>query len=86
MVAGLERESAGAIRDVVRARGRLFAVGERGLLVLGEGALRVVDSVDVAARRRIDTFGRHLVSVGDGRVQVVDTTPFAASRTASRAP
>ncbi|MDJ0851490.1 MAG: hypothetical protein QNK04_24200 [Myxococcota bacterium] len=81
----IEAARVGPLRDAAVAGGRIFLLGERGLQVSDPRAVRVVQSVDVAARTGFDRMGRHLVMVGDDVLQVVDTTPFVASRAASAA-
>jgi hypothetical protein len=75
---------AGRVRDAAVVGNRIFLLGPRGLQVADGSGERIVDSVDVAARDRIDVAGRHLVLVGQKSLQVVDATPFVASVPASR--
>ena len=74
------------VHDAAIAGGRFFLLGERGLQLLDPGARAVVDSVDVAARQRLDVTGRHLVAVGSNLLQVIDTTGFALVSAAAPAP
>ncbi|MFQ5418255.1 MAG: hypothetical protein ACE5FL_14615 [Myxococcota bacterium] len=79
IVARVTAAEAGEIRDAMMARGRLFLLGSRGLLVMDRRGQRVEDTLDVAARGRFDAAGRHLMLIGDRELQVVDTTPFMAT-------
>jgi hypothetical protein len=74
----------GRIRDAAVISGRLFLLGPRGLQVADASGERIVDSVDVEARERIDVSGRHLVMIGERSLQVVDATPFVVAPPASR--
>ena len=62
---------------------QLFLIGPRGLQVTDPSGQRVVDSVDVDARKRIEAAGRHLVIIGEKSLQVVDATPFVTPSPAS---
>lgn len=66
----------GAVSDAVVAGGRVFLVGERGLLVLDPRDGRIVDSVDVEARGSLGIAGGHLVSVGGAQLEIVDAAPW----------
>ena len=66
----------GKILDASTIGDRLFLIGPRGLQVADPRGERIVDSVDVEARRRVEAAGRHLVIVGEKSLQVVDATPF----------
>jgi hypothetical protein len=73
----------GRILDASIIGDRVFVIGPRGLQVMDPSGQRVVDSVDVDARRRIESEGRHLVILGEKTLQVVDATPFVATTPAS---
>jgi hypothetical protein len=84
-LARVDASETGAVEDGLVVGGRVFLLGERGLQLADAQGVRVVDSVDVAARARMDVSGRHLLMVGDHWLQVVDTTPLVAG-TAVAAP
>jgi len=71
--------AAGEIRDAVVLNGRLYVLGDRGLQVLDRSASRLLQSVAVAPRERMDAAGRHVAMIGDGELQVVDTTAFESA-------
>jgi hypothetical protein len=73
----------GRVRDAAVVGGRLFLLGPRGLQVADRSGEKIVDSVDVQARTRVDVSGRHLVMIGERSLQVVDATPFLDSAPAS---
>jgi hypothetical protein len=73
----------GRVRDAAVDGGRLFLLGPRGLQVAARSGEKIVDSVDVPARTRVDVSGRHLVMIGERSLQVVDATPFLDSAPAS---
>jgi hypothetical protein len=75
----------GRVRDAAVIGDRLFLLGSRGLQVVDSEGERIIDSVDVLARTRLDVSGRHLVMIGEKSLQVVDATPFIASTAASSA-
>lgn len=75
----------GRVRDAAVVGGRLFLLGRRGLQVADRSGERIVDSIDVEARQRLDASGRHLVMIGERTLQVVDTTPYGVSSAASPA-
>ncbi len=66
----------GRVRDAAVVGERLFLLGPRGLQVTDPNGERIVDSVDVIPRERIDVEGRHLVMIGERSLQVVDASPF----------
>jgi hypothetical protein len=86
LLSRISAKDAGRIHDASMIGDQLFLIGSRGLQVADPSGQRVVDSVDVDARRRIESAGRHLVVIGDKSLQVVDATPFVASSPASAAP
>ena len=73
----------GRILDAAVIEDRVFLIGPRGLQVVDPSGERIIDSVDVLARERIDVAGRHLVMIGEKSLQVVDATPFMTSAPAS---
>jgi hypothetical protein len=75
-LARASRRAIGRVEDAAMQGGRLFLIGERGLLVLDPRSGRVLESVDVAARQGLAAWGRHLVAVGSGSLEVVDATPW----------
>jgi len=82
----VDASEVGEVRDAILVGGRLFLLGARGLQIADPSGAHIVDSADVAARRRLGASGRHLVAVGETHLQVVDSTPFlAAQGAASRA-
>jgi hypothetical protein len=68
----------GRILDVSLIGDQLFLIGPRGLQVMDRTGQRIVDAVDVDARKRVEAAGRHLVMIGEKSLQVVDATPFVA--------
>lgn len=74
----------GRVLDAAVIRNRLFLLGQRGLQVADVSGERIIDSVDVVPRKRVDVAGRHLVMIGASSLQVVDATPFVTSAAASR--
>jgi hypothetical protein len=76
-------KEAGRILDASLIGDQLFLIGPRGLQVMDPTGQRIVDSVDVDARKRIEAAGRHLVMIGEKSLQVVDATPFVATVPAS---
>jgi hypothetical protein len=79
----IEMGESGTIVDAAQLGGRLFLLGERGLLVSDRRGERLLDSVDVRARERMHASGRHLVLVGEKSLQIVDATPFLREAPAS---
>lgn len=72
----LHKRQTGLIYDASEVGGRIFLLGERGLLVLDDKGRAVSEGVDVKARARVTAMGRHIVSIGEEQLQVVDATPF----------
>jgi hypothetical protein len=83
LISRITGKEAGRILDASMIGDRLFLIGPRGLQVLDVAGERIVDSVDVDARRRVEAEGRHLVVIGEKLLQVVDATPFIASSPAA---
>jgi hypothetical protein len=75
--------SIGAVSDALVLGGSVFALGERGLLVLEPHSGRIRDSVDVDARFKLDAAGGSLVAIGGERLDVVDATPWTATAAAA---
>jgi hypothetical protein len=75
-ISRINGKDTGKILDASTVRDRLFLIGPRGLQLADPRGERIVDSVDVEARRRVEAAGRHLVIVGEKSLQVVDATPF----------
>jgi hypothetical protein len=73
----------GDVSDAVVLGGLVFALGERGLLVLDPRSGRIMDSVDVDGRVSIGAAGGQLVTIGGDRLDVVDATPWTSSRGAA---
>ncbi|MCH2187438.1 hypothetical protein MK280_16410, partial [Myxococcota bacterium] len=71
----LERET-GPVWDAVLSQGRIFLLGERGLLLMGPEGTDVLQSVDIANKFRAAALGRHVVAVGAERLQAVDAAPL----------
>jgi hypothetical protein len=86
LLSRISAKDAGRIHDASMIGDQLFLIGSRGLQVADPSGQRVVDSVDVDARRRIEAAGRHLVMLGEKSLQVVDATPFVAPSPASSEP
>jgi hypothetical protein len=78
VVSRIDKSEVGDIHDASVLGGRLFLIGSRGLQISDASGERIVDSVDVVPRHRLDTSGRHVVLIGDRHLQVVDTTAFTA--------
>ncbi len=83
LISRINGKDAGRIHDASLIGDQLFLIGPRGLQVTDPAGRRVLDSVDVEARRRIEAAGRHLVIIGDRSLQVVDATPFVTPSPAS---
>jgi hypothetical protein len=83
LVSRISGKDTGRILDASMIGDRVFLIGPRGLQVMDPSGQRVVDSVDVDARKRIEPQGRHLVILGEKSLQVVDATPFIATAPAS---
>jgi hypothetical protein len=81
VVSRIDASEVGQIQDAFALAGRVFLVGVRGLQVSDAAGERVVESVDVVPRHRLDASGRHVVLIGDQHLQVVDTTAFIARGT-----
>ncbi len=86
LISRISGKDAGRIHDASLIGDQLFLIGPRGLQVTDPSGQRVVDSVDVDARRRIEAVGRHLVIIGGKSLQVVDATPFVTPSPASVEP
>jgi len=78
LISRINAKDSGKILGASTIGDRLFLIGPRGLQVADARGERIVDSVDVEARRRVEAAGRHLVIVGDKSLQIVDATPFVA--------
>lgn len=78
-LARLRTASIGVVSDAVIFGGSIFALGERGLLVLEPHSGRVIDSVDVEGRVAIGAAGGQLVAIGGDRLDVVDAMPWTSS-------
>jgi hypothetical protein len=68
----------GEVSDAAILGGSVFALGERGLLVIDPRTGRIVDSVDVDGRLAIGAAGRQLVTIGGDQLDVVDATPWTS--------
>ena len=84
LLARIGGKETGRVLDAATIRDQLFLIGPRGLQVADPTGERIVDSVDVLARERLEVEGRHLVMIGDQSLQVVDATAFIASEPASQ--
>ena len=85
VVSRLATREVGAIQDATVLAGRLLLLGPRGLQVSDRSGERIVGSVDVGARHRLDASGRHVVLVGENQLQVVDISAFVARRPSAAA-
>jgi hypothetical protein len=85
VISRINGKDAGKILDASTIGDHLFLLGPRGLQVADPRGERIVDSVDVDARRRVEAAGRHLVMVGEKSLQVVDATAFVAPVTSAPA-
>jgi len=83
LLSRIEMAEVGAVSDAALLAGRIFLLGERGLQVSDASGERVVDAVDVAARSRFGSAGRHMVAIGGTTLQVVDATPLVVSPAAA---
>jgi len=84
MLSRIGGDESGRVRDAAVIGGRLFLLGPRGLQVVDRSGERIVDSIDVEARERVDASGRHLVMIGEKMLQVVDATPYMMSAPAQQ--
>ena len=82
----IEIGDVGRVSDAMIRGRRAFLLGERGLQVVDLPTGRVVDSVDVDARRAIAGSGRHVVVLDRGLLQVVDAAPWAPVGAAAMGP
>jgi hypothetical protein len=73
-------DDSGPVYDVTRAGDRLFLIGDRGLQAMDRNLRSVAEAIDVQARYRVASIGRHVVVVGDQWLQVVDATPYIGTR------
>lgn len=78
-LARIRPEAIGTVADAAVVGTSIFALGDRGLLVIEPHSGRVVDSVDVEGRQALGAAGGHVVTVGGDRLDVVDVTPWTAS-------
>jgi len=78
-LARIRPETIGSISDAAVVGTSVFALGDRGLLVLDPRSGRVVDSVDVEGRQALGAAGGHVITIGGDRLDVVDVTPWTAS-------
>lgn len=87
IVGKLFARETGEVLDATKIDGRVYLVGQRGLLVLTPRLDGVEETVDVGARTRIAPMRRHLVTVDGRGLQVVDGSPWSLrSLPASAAP
>lgn len=84
VISRIGTDEVGEIQDASLLAGRLLLVGARGLQISDPSGERVVDSVDVAPRHRLDASGRHVVLIGERNLQVVDATAFVTSSVADQ--
>jgi hypothetical protein len=84
LLARIGGKETGRVLDAATIQNQLFLIGPRGLQVADPSGERIVDSVDVLARERLEVEGRHLVMIGDQSLQVVDATAFIATASASQ--
>ena len=81
VVSRIDANEVGEIQDASVLAGRVFLIGTRGLQISDASGERIVDSVDVIPRHRLDASGRHVVLIGERHLQVVDATAFTARGT-----
>ena len=86
VVAKLSRSETGAVWDAVSSQGRIFLLGERGLLLMGSGGSELPQAVDVENKFRAAALGRHVVVVGAERLQTVDASPLWAEQAPAARP
>jgi len=78
VTANLLARDVGRIEDAAGVAGRVFLIGDRGLMLLDPGATRIVQWVDVDGKSRVAGMGRHVVALGERRLQAVDAGPLTA--------
>lgn len=87
IVGKLFARETGEVLDATKIDGRVYLVGQRGLLVLTPRLDGVEETVDVGARTRVAAMRRHLVTADEHGLQIVDGSPWSAqSLPASAAP
>ncbi|MEZ4330947.1 MAG: hypothetical protein R3F35_04310 [Myxococcota bacterium] len=77
VVGKLFARETGEVHDATEIDGRVYLVGQRGLLVLTPGFDGVEETVDVGVRRRVAAMRRHLVTADERGLQVVDGSPWS---------
>lgn len=81
----LPRET-GPIWDAVSSQGRIFLLGQRGLLLMDPQGSELLQSVDIENKFRAAALGRHVVAVGGGHLQTVDAAPLWAEQAPAARP
>lgn len=79
----LQEDKVGEISDAAILAGRVFILGNRGLQVVDPVRGRVIDSVDVDARKSLSADGRLLVAAGDTSFETVDASAWIQPRAAA---
>jgi hypothetical protein len=82
-LARLRISSVGHVADGAIVGGKVFLLGERGLLVVEPDSGRIVDSVDVAGTTAVGIAGGQIVTVGGDQLDVVDASPWTARGSAA---
>jgi hypothetical protein len=79
VTANLLARDVGRIEDATGIAGRVFLLGDRGLMLMDPSASRIVQWVDVDGKSRLAAMGRHVVALGEREMQAVDATPLTAA-------
>lgn len=79
VTANLLARDVGRIDDAAGVGGRVFLLGDRGLMLMDPGASRIVQWVDVEDKSRLASMGRHVLALGERGLQAVDATPLTAA-------
>ena len=86
VVSTLLPSETGPIWDAVSSQGRIFLLGQRGLLLMGPEGNELLQSVDIENKFRAAALGRHVVAVGAERLQTVDAAPLWAEQAPAARP
>ncbi|RIL05439.1 MAG: hypothetical protein DCC71_10355 [Proteobacteria bacterium] len=78
LLARMRSAAIGSVSDASVLAGAVFALGERGLLVLDPASGRILDSVDVDARASLARSGSHFVAMDRDHLEIVDAAPWIA--------
>ncbi len=78
-VARLDPEELGPLSDLSAANGHLFLLGDRGLLVAGEGGKWVSDLIQVDGAKAMASKGRFALVAGKQSVDILDLSPYRST-------